>query len=305
MSGLPYQCSVRIWNNMTNRLALGTVQFGLPYGVANTSGQVSSGEAATILQQAWTAGVDTLDTAIAYGESEQRLGEIGVEGWRVVSKLPAIPDDYTDVEMWVQEAVICSLQRLKIDRLYGLLLHRPQQLLGSEGEDLYAALVALKTRGLVKKIGVSIYDPGELDLLWPRFQLDLVQAPFNILDRQLETTGWLTRMHQAEIEVHVRSVFLQGLLLMEADHRPEKFARWQPLWDRWHRWLAEQALTPVQACLGFAMSRPEIDRIVVGVDNRRQLREILSATEVRIPTLPATLMTEALNLINPSRWNTL
>lgn len=290
---------------MTNRLALGTVQFGLPYGVANTSGQVSLDEAAVILQQAWTAGVDTLDTAIVYGESEQRLGEIGVDGWRVVSKLPAIPDDYTDVGRWVQEAVMCSLQRLKIDQLYGLLLHRPQQLLESRGEDLYAALVELKTRGLVKKIGISIYDPGEFDRLWPRFQLDLVQAPFNILDRRLETTGWLTRMHQAGIEVHVRSVFLQGLLLMEADRRPEKFARWQPLWDQWHRWLAEQALTPVQACLGFAMSRPEIDRIVVGVDNPGQLREILSAAEVHVPMSPTTLMIEDPVLINPSRWNTL
>ena len=290
---------------MTSRLALGTVQFGLRYGVANTSGQVSSGEAAAILQQARAAGIDTLDTAIAYGESEQRLGEIGVEGWRGVSKLPAMPDDYADVAGWVQEAVECSLRRLNIHRLYGLLLHRSQQLLESRGEDLYAALVELKDQGLVGKIGVSIYDPGELDLLWPRFQLDLVQAPFNILDRRLETSGWLARMHQAGTEVHVRSVFLQGLLLMEADHRPEKFSRWQLLWDRWDQWLNDQALMPVQACLGFVMSRPEINRIVVGVDNRKQLQEILSAAEVRIPTLPATLMIEDLDLINPPRWDTL
>ena len=143
MNGLPQQYSVKIWNGMANRLALGTVQFGLRYGVANTSGQVSLDEVTAILQQAWAAGVDTLDTAIAYGESEQRLGEIGVEGWRVVSKLPAMPSDPSDIGGWVEDAVECSLRRLNIDCLYGLLLHRSQQLLEPRGEDLYASLVEL------------------------------------------------------------------------------------------------------------------------------------------------------------------
>ena len=183
--------------------------------------------------------------------------------------------------------------------------HRPQQLRESRGEDLYAALVELKDRGLVRKIGISIYDPGELDLLWPHFQLDLVQAPFNILDRRLEASGWLARMHQAGVEVHVRSIFLQGLLLIESGRRPEKFNRWQILWDQWDQWLIDQALTPVQACLGSVMSRPEVNRIVVGVDNPRQLQEILIAAEMRVPTPPTTIMSEDLNLINPSRWDTL
>ncbi|RXE55083.1 aldo/keto reductase [Methanoculleus taiwanensis] len=288
-----------------SRIALGTVQFGLPYGVANTSGQVNPGEAAAILQQARAAGIDTLDTAIAYGESEQRLGEIGVEAWHVVSKLPAMPERCTNVNTWVQEAVACSLERLKIDSLYGLLLHRSEQLLEPSGEELYSALVDLKEQGMVKKIGVSIYNPEELDLLWPDFRLDLVQAPFNILDRRIQTSGWLTRMHRAGTEVHARSAFLQGLLLMETDRRPEKFNRWKLLWEQWDNWLSRQGLTPVQACLGFVLSQPEIDRVVVGVDNRRQLQEILAATEADLPAPPATLMIEDTDLINPSRWGSL
>lgn len=290
---------------MTSRLALGTVQFGLPYGVANISGQVRSYEAAAILQQAWAAGVDTLDTAIAYGGSEQRLGEIGVEGWHVVSKLPAMPSGCKDIAGWVQEAVKCSLRRLNIDCLYGLLLHRPQQLLEPGGEDLYAALAGLKDKGLVGKIGVSIYDPEELDRLWLHFQLDLVQAPFNILDRRIETSGWLTRMRRAGTEVHIRSVFLQGLLLMGAARKPQKFDRWNPLWDRWDRWLKEQEVTPLQACLGFVLSQQEIGRVVVGVDNRGQLQEILDAAEVGVPQPPDFLKTDDPDLINPSRWSML
>lgn len=288
-----------------SRIALGTVQFGLPYGVANTSGQVSPDEAVAILQHARAAGIDTLDTAIAYGESEQRLGEIGIEAWHVISKLSAMPEGCTDVNAWVQEAVASSLERLKIDRLHGLLLHRSRQLLEPEGKELYTALVELKNQDMIDKIGVSIYDPEELDPLWTHFRLDLVQAPFNVLDRRIQTSGWLTRMRRAGVEVHVRSAFLQGLLLMEADYRPKKFARWQSLWDAWDRWLKEKSLTPVAACLGFVLSQPEIDRVIVGVDNRKQLQEILTAAEARVPASPATLTIEDPDLINPSRWGIL
>lgn len=287
---------------MLDHFALGTVQFGLPYGIANRTGQVMRNEAAAILDYAWSMGLNTLDTAVAYGESEARLGEVGVGQWRVVSKLRAVPQSCKDLAGWVQESLTGSLERLRIPRLRGLLLHRSQQLLSSQGDALYRALVILKEQGKVERIGVSIYGPDELDAIWPRYKLDLVQAPFNILDRRLAISGWLTRLHQAGAEVHVRSVFLQGLLLMEAVKRPATFDRWQALWQQWHRWLDDQALSPLQACLGFALSQPEIDRVVVGVDSLKQLQEILAAIDTSVVIPPKTLMSEDLDLINPSNW---
>jgi Aldo/keto reductase family. len=106
---------------------------------------------------------------------------------------------------------------------------------------------------------VSIYNPEELDTLVDKFQVDIVQAPFNILDRRLQTTGWLSRLYEEKVEVHVRSIFLQGLLLMDQGMRPQMFTRWQPLWDQWDNWLREESLTPLEACLGFALSHPEVD----------------------------------------------
>lgn len=148
------------------KLALGTAQLGLNYGIANRQGQVSVDEAEeAILRHAQSSGMDTLDTAMAYGDSEQRLGVIGVAGWHVVSKLPAIPDACPDVFRWVATSVQESLQRLQVTSLYGLLLHRPEQLLARDGERLYLALQQLKDDGVVGKIGVSIYDPSELDAL--------------------------------------------------------------------------------------------------------------------------------------------
>ena len=290
---------------MNNRLALGTVQFGLPYGVFHQGDNIGGDEADAILDAAWEGGIDTLDTAISYGKCEQLLGEIGVERWQVVSKLPEIPESCTDVVSWVQDSVADSLGRLGVPRLRGLLLHHPQQLLGSQGNELYQALVAIREQGKAEKIGVSVYGPDELDAIWPSYQFDLVQAPFNILDRRLITSGWLARLSQAGTEIHIRSVFLQGLLLIDAISRPEKFNRWQALWDKWHRWLSDQGVTALQACLAFALAPAEIDRVVIGIDSLKQLREILECSENLVAVPPKSLMIDDVELINPSRWSSL
>lgn len=284
------------------KLALGTVQFGLPYGIANQAGQVSRSEAKAILQLASANGIDTLDTAIAYGESEQRLGEIGVPDWRIVSKLPAIPDDCADTLKWVEAAVGESMQRLNVNSLYGLLLHRPQQLMEKNGNHLYCALQHLKQEGLVQKVGISIYDPSELDVLCSHFQFDLVQAPFNIMDRRLIETGWLSRLTKQNTELHVRSIFLQGLLLIVQSDRPSKFNRWAPLWSQWHAWLKDANLTPLQACLRYALSFPEISRVIIGVDNQKQLKEIIHAAKGPAPQIPEAFKIDDPDLINPARW---
>jgi aryl-alcohol dehydrogenase-like predicted oxidoreductase len=290
---------------VNERIALGTVQFGLPYGVANATGQIDRDEAARIVQLARRAGMDTIDTAIAYGESEQRLGELGVEGLRVVTKLPAFPDAYDDVAEWVRESIAGSLRRLRISQLAGLLLHQPKDLLGPRGSALYAALLDAKNSGLVEKIGVSIGAPTELDALASRFRFDLVQAPMNVVDRRLVASGWLARLEAAGTEIHVRSAFLQGLLLMDATNRPAKFDRWGVVWDQWQEWLASECVSPLESCLAFVLSYPEIDRVVVGADNRSQLEEILAVASTSVGRPPASLGSEDMDLVNPARWSAL
>lgn len=288
--------------NPFSRLALGTVQFGQNYGIANQHGQITSDEAKAILEHARASGMNMLDTAIGYGDSETRLGEIGIQGWQVVSKLPAIPENCSDIPQWVMDAVNESMQRLKVKHLYGLLLHRPQHLLEKNGDKLYRALQQLKQDGLVEKIGISIYAPSELDALCGRFQFDLVQAPFNILDRRLIDTGWLTRLAELGTELHVRSVFLQGLLLMSSTARPKKFAPWDQLWFDWNSWLNINGLTSLQACLRYALSFPQISKVIVGVDSQQQLREILVASLGALPKISVELETNDLDLINPANW---
>ncbi len=282
-----------------SRLALGTVQFGMEYGVSNRSGQVNQDEIRKILDVAAEAGIDTLDTAIAYGKSEAILGEVGVEGWKVVTKLPKVPEGVEDITSWVQDQVDASLQRLRIRSLHGLLLHCPEQLL-LHGARLSAALIAVKKSGRVQKTGVSIYDPGQLEEFQALMSLDLVQAPLNILDRRLIASGWDARLRKAGVEIHTRSAFLQGLLLMA--ERPKKFHRWDALWSVWDDWLRRVGLTPLEACLRYVLSCKTLDKIIVGVDGADQLRQILSAGAGEMPPLPSWPSPVSPELINPSCW---
>ena len=288
-----------------NRLALGTAQFGLPYGIANQDGQVTSAVAKAMLQLAADYGIDTLDTAIAYGESETCLGEVGTQGFKLVTKLPAVPGGCVDVSDWVQEQVAASLSRLGANAMYGLLLHRPQQLLESGGEALYQTLQELKKTGQVQKIGVSVYAPSELEALISRYRFDLVQAPFNLVDRRLHTSGWLQRLRDDGIEIHTRSAFLQGLLLMPQATIPAKFAPWSDLWNTWHQWLAGHDVSAVQACLAYPLSFLVIDRVVVGADSASQLAQIISAANSPSHVDFPVLQCEEETLINPANWQKL
>lgn len=288
------------------KLALGTVQFGLPYGIANQNGQVTRSDAKSMLQLASDNGINMLDTAIAYGESETCLGEVGTKGFQIVTKLPAVPDNCADVSVWIQEQVSSSLLRLGVTEVYGLLLHRPQQLSESFGDAIYQTLQDLKNAGWVKKIGVSIYSPFELESLFARYRVDLVQAPFNLVDRRLHTSGWLHRLKNEGVEIHIRSAFLQGLLLLPREKIPAKFSCWSGLWNRWHDWLAQHpTVSAVQACLGFPLSFPEIDRVVVGADSVSQLQQIVAAASGVVSDKLPDLACEMENLINPARWSQL
>lgn len=289
------------------KLALGTAQFGLNYGIANQRGQITASEVATLLTRAHQAGINTLDTAIDYGESEAVLGTVDLDGWRVVSKLPALPADCNSITDWVRSQIESSLQRLGIAHLHAMLLHRPIELLGEHGRTLHTALTAARAAGLIKKIGVSVYQPEELDPLWATYgDFDLVQAPLNIFDRRLISSGWLQKLKQSGCEVHTRSAFLQGLLLMPTQQRPEKFQRWKPLWDQWEGWLSRHNASAMQTCLSFALSNNSIDRVILGVDSLSQLEQIIAAAKSStMPLPPDTMQCDDTELLNPAMWDKL
>lgn len=285
-----------------SRLALGTVQFGLAYGVANSTGKASGGEVAKILARAHTAGMEMLDTAADYGDSEAVLGAQGVERWQVVTKIGQVPDDCDEVDAWVDLHVRQSLDRLGQSRVHGLLLHRPQQLLTEKGPRIWRALRRQQEIGRLENIGYSIYEPTELDALYALFHPDIVQAPFSVMDRRLAQSGWLSRLADGGVAVHTRSAFLQGLLLMEANTRP--------VWTRAHAdalaafdaWALDTAGNRQGACLSYCLSQPGISQVIIGVQDVGQLEAAIAASQISVGKPPVWRGMDLPDLVDPRLW---
>lgn len=291
---------------LNSKIALGTAQFGMHYGIGNESGQVDASEVEKILKLARSSQINTIDTAISYGDSETILGCNALDDMSIITKLPEAPLNCKNLTTWINSRIEESLSRLNIPLLDGVLLHRPHQLLEPSGTKLYNALDNLKRAGLVNRIGISIYNANELEIFCERFDYDLIQAPLSIFDRRLVETGWLHRLNNQGTKVHVRSIFLQGLLLMSKDDRPAKFNRWNHVWNSWDDWLRKTKQTSLNACLRYVLSMPEIEKVVVGVNSSANLQEILeSSISDNMFSLPDGLYNIDIDLLDPSNWNNL
>ncbi len=287
-----------------NKLALGTVQFGMEYGITNNSGQFSSTEIKEVLRLAKVNKIDTLDTAILYGDSEKKLGKNNLDKFNIVTKIPKI-SECENIDKLILEYIKTSLERLNVPNIYGVLLHNPEDINTSYGDVVYKSLLNIKEMGLVKKIGVSIHSPEELKNIYSNFFFDIIQSPFNIFDTRLRDTGWMTKLSKKGVEIHTRSTFLQGLLLQDKFKLPKKFLKWDRLFSAWETFVNNNKITKMEACLQFAKSFKEIDKVLVGIDNVKQFKEILSYNSSKNFKDFQDLSCSDEMLINPSNWELL
>jgi aryl-alcohol dehydrogenase-like predicted oxidoreductase len=290
-----------------SRLVLGTAQLGQRYGIANQRGQPSHMETTAIFDLAVGAGVLAFDTAAGYGDAELRIGGYlrthGPEHRaRVVTKLGA--EDLCD-ELSLRAALDRSRARLGVVPA-GVLLHDPSLLAHWRGP-LGSWLRACRAEGKMDALGVSVYRPEQFAAALALSGLELVQAPFSVFDRRLEQTGLLEEARRSGVRVMLRSVFLQGLLLLEPGRCPPSLAFAAPLLRHWHDLCARFEVAPVVAALRFALQRDAFTMIVVGCESRLQLRELLAAAKA--PPLSRgflaeleELATSDTELIDPTRW---
>jgi len=267
---------------MTQQLVLGTAQFGLDYGITNARGRVPEAEIAQLLEQAWAGGIRRLDTARAYGESEVVLGSLlrrARHAWRVITKTLPLRSERVDASgvAKVDAAFADSLDRLGLARVDALLVHHAQDLLVDGGEHLYAWLRDRKARGLAGRIGASVYDGQEIGALLDRYELDVVQLPSNIADQRLLQDGSVARLQAAGVEIHVRSLFLQGVLVAPPAFAAARFDEQADWLARFNEECARRSVTPQQACLGFFRHEPPFGAAVVGISNPRELAELLAS----------------------------
>ena len=283
-----------------NRIVLGGAQLGLPYGILNGGETLSREEVARILDTAVDHGIDAIDTAIAYGQSELVIGETAQNRFKIISKLPPIPSDVSNVSQWVRTQVDASLSRLKCSSLDALLLHRSQDLTDAHGAELYAAINSLKVEKIIQRFGVSIYAPDELTGIIGTFDIDVVQAPLNVFDRRI--LGVIDQLTALNIEVHVRSVFLQGVLIAKPENRPQRFQPWSEHFARFDEWVNASGMSAMACCLGFALQQSGVAKLVIGTTSPKSLTEIMTSIPNMKLEVPADLQSLSEQLIDPRVW---
>jgi aryl-alcohol dehydrogenase-like predicted oxidoreductase len=278
-----------------NKLSLGTVQFGLDYGVTNNDGQVKIEVVESILEYALQNNIDSLDTAPSYGNCEEILGCTGVDNFKIITKTIPLKDNIDEVIYNFHY----SLNKLNADNVDGLLIHNIDDIKKNQFDNLYRKIIELKNNGFVNKIGFSCYEPSQIDFLLNHFDFDLIQVPINIFDNRLICGGQLQQLNANDIEVHARSVFLQGILL-NFENLPGYFLPWERKFFEYQELVKASGLSLVEYALNYVLNIKEIDKVIVGVNSKEQLGDIINAAskELKIKVFEI----EDLNLLNPTFW---
>ncbi|PKG22766.1 aldo/keto reductase [Niallia nealsonii] len=259
------------------KLALGTVQFGTEYGITNQSGKTSTDEIEKILEYA-KGKINILDTAPSYGTSERILGINNLQGFNVVTKTPHINSNYIsqqDIEI-VEKCFYQSLQSLNLQSVYGLLIHNSQDMFKKGADKLFGKICELKSQGYIEKIGISVYDQTEIDWLDSLYHFDIIQLPINVFDQRLVKSGTLKKLKNKNIEIHARSIFLQGVLVNETSIVNSKLQGIIPLLNEYFSDLENSNLTRIEGALSYIKTIKEIDQAIVGVNDLKQLKQIYS-----------------------------
>ena len=283
-----------------NRIILGGAQLGLPYGVLGTGEKLNALEINDLFDAANSVGIQTIDTAIAYGTSESVIGDYSNSRFKIITKLPPLPNDVNDVSGWVRQQIDASLTRLQTNNIDALLLHHPQDLTGEFGVTLKKVIEELLSEGVIKRFGVSVYAPDELTTIVGHFPIDVVQTPFNVFDQRI--TPWLETLSKNGIEVHARSVFLQGILISPASARPAHFKKWEAQFKQFDNWVSELSMSAISVCLGVALSQPGISHLVVGALSSTQLLETAAQIPKDFSHRSEHMQSNDLALIDPRVW---
>ena len=283
-----------------NRIILGGAQLGLPYGVLGNGEKLDVLEVKDLLDTAESIGIETIDTAIAYGTSESVIGDYSNSRFKIITKLPPLPNGVNDVSGWVRQQIEGSLTRLQTKSIDALLLHHPQDLTGEFGVKLEKVIGELLSDGVVKRFGISIYSPDELVTIVGRFPINVVQTPFNVFDQRI--TPWLKTLNENGIEVHARSVFLQGVLVSPTDARPARFRKWEAQFNQFDNWVSDLSMSAISVCLGVALNQPGISRVIVGALSSSQLLETAAQIPKKFSHQLEDMQSNDLELIDPRAW---
>ena len=287
---------------MKNKIILGSANFDQIYGIKKNF--IKKSEIKKLFDLALKNKIKTIDTSPLYNKSEKIIGLLNNNRFKIISKIPKPPKNIKreNIQKWLKQNVMISLKNLKIKKFECLLLHNANSLLCKNGDEIYKGIRNMKINGLTSKIGVSIYDFNVLDKILKKFKFNLIQAPFNILDQRLVEKGWLKKLKKRKIEVHARSIFLQGILLLKHNQLPKKLIKLSKKLMVWENWLKKNKFSSLQVCLSFVLNQRQLDGIVVGYNNTNQLNQILKLKQIKNNFSLPNLNIKDKKLIDPREW---
>jgi aryl-alcohol dehydrogenase-like predicted oxidoreductase len=283
------------------KLVIGSAQLGMNYGLFNNR-KINHKEFKKIEKLVLKSKINFIDTAISYGDSENIIGSSKLKNLHIITKIKLPSKKNIQVRNWVLKEISKSLYKLKIKKIYGVLIHDYKDLLGKYGKDYLLSLQELKKKKIIKKIGISVYDSHEIKKIWKFWKPDLIQVPFNPLDNRILDSGWVDVFRKFKVKIFARSVFLQGLLINE-DNSFIVNKNYLILLNKFKNWCYKNNISLLQACIHFVKQFKKIDYLVVGFNNYSQLKEIIDVFKKKQIIIPKKFSTNKKNLIDPRKWN--
>ncbi len=288
------------------KIGLGTAQFGLPYGISNTSGKVNLKEVRKIIETAKEHNCTVIDTAPSYGNAEAVLGKNRdiLSHFRILTKTPVLKNFASHkIRSYLRSTFFKSLKKIGLEKIEGLLVHHVNDLMGNNNCDVISTLKELKAEGLVNKIGFSCYTPEEAEKILDFFTPDVIQIPVNVFNQEFVHHPILKKLKKTGCEIHARSLFLQGLVFLASRQWPSYFAPFQEILNKFHYDLQEKGISPLEACLHYVLQIPEIDHAIIGVCQKNELRKAVKTSLLPIKNISWDLYRNCNpRLIDPSLW---
>lgn len=290
--------------NLKKKIILGTAQFGFNYGEFNKTGQTQFAEVTKIINDLNKNDIKNIDTAPAYKESEYILGKIGVSNFSIISKIAFLKADFDNLDYWFENEINKSLVNLNLTQLNTILIHDYDYLTFDQLKKIFKTLYNFKNQ-LFLKIGISTYSIKKYIKQFSNFDIDVIQTNYNIFDRKIEDNKFIDIIKNNNINLHVRSIFLQGLLISKFDNIPDKFKKNNSIFIRWDKFLKNYKFNSIDYCLNFVLLNPYVDGIVIGFDAYNQYKQILKIKRLKDFIKFDYHLSDDDKIINPFLWNKL
>ena len=285
------------------KIIIGSANVNVSYGLKKN--KISGNKFKKLLNFAKTKKLRIIDTSPSYGDAEKVIGSIN-KNFQIITKKTKISFSIKNknIEKWILNKLNSSQNNLKLKKIHGILIQDAKTLLTHRGKKIYYIIKKLKKLGIIKKIGISIYDFRILTKIIEKFKIDFIQAPFNILDQRLLHNKLNLKIKKKGIKIHARSIFLQGLLTEKNIKLPKKnSAELKKILSQWNDWTKKNNIDPLHACLEFILINKNIDKFVIGFNNLDQLKQVVNYKKKNINFSNFRIKIKNPNILDPRKWN--